>query len=163
MLQDLKLKCFWTIEHWRGDTLLRRSVHRNAVTALGKNHILDVQFETVAKEAAWYLGLVDGDGYELLEESDTMLVHPGWVEFTDYSELTRPQWLPDPAVNGLSINSLVIDFNITADGSVRGGLLTSDEVIGATAGLLWGTALFEEEMVVENLDVIKALYGIQAG
>jgi len=29
--------------------------------------------------------------------------------------------------------------------------------------LLWGTALFAEEMVVETGDVIKALYGIQAG
>jgi len=162
MQQNLKLKCFWDIQHWRKDTLLQKQLCHNAVTVLGKDAVNDTMFGVTAKEAAWYLGLVDGAGFELLEEADTMLVHPGWSELTDYSELTRPQWSPDPSVAGLAINSLPIDFNITADGSVRGGLLSTDNVIGGTAGLLWGTADFEE-LIVEIGDVIKALYGVQVG
>lgn len=159
----MKLKCFWDVEHWRGGKLLRSYVFKNAVTISGGDAILDTMFDTLPKEAAWYLGLIDSAGYELLATDDTSLLHPGWTEFTAYSELTRPQWSADPSVNGLKINTLAIDFNITADGSVRGGLLSSDNTIGGTAGLLWGTALFTEELVVETGDVIKALYGIQAG
>ena len=120
-------------------------------------------FAGASQEVLWYLGLIDSDSFDLLEVNDTMLAHPGWSEYVDYTEITRPVWATGAATNGLKINTLAIDFNINADGSVRGGLLTSDDTKGGTAGLLWGTALFAEEMVVETGDIIKALYGIQAG
>ena len=92
-----------------------------------------------------------------------MASHTGWAEFTDYSELTRPAWAPDAAANGIKINTLATDFNVTADGVLVGGFVGSDNTKGGTAGLLWGTALFSDEMVLETGDIIKALYGIQAG
>lgn len=160
---SLRLNCFWEVEHWRNGKLLSKKRHSNAVTILGQNSILDIMFDGDPQIGAWYLGLIDDVSFELLESDDTMAVHPGWVEFLGYSELTRPQWVGDPTVNGLKINTLAIDFNVTADAIIRGGLLSSDDTKGGTIGLLWGTAEFAEEMVVENGDVIKALYGIQAG
>lgn len=157
----LQLNCYWSVEQWRRGRLLKAFQLHNQVTTLGDNLLLDTMFGAAAK-GLWYLGLIDSEGYALLSKSDTISDHSGWSEFTDYSEATRQLWTPDAAADGLATNSLAIDFNITADGTIRGGLLVNDNTKGGALGTLWGTSLWEETPV-ETGDIIKAHYGVQAG
>lgn len=153
----------WTAPDEDGNRRLKQSgKFKNGVTNIGKNSQLDVLFNSGTQITAWYLGLVDDAGFTAFAASDTMASHGGWVEFTTYTEGTRPQWSPDAAASEQITNSTPVNFNITGTATLQGIFVTSDNVKSGTTGTLWATASFAGTIPVANGDLLKITYTVTA-
>lgn len=158
----IKFKGFYTVEVIREGKTVHKETYPNGVVNVGKDKILDVMFDAAAQIATWYLSLISLTGFTALAAGDTMGSHTGWVEFTGYSQATRPAWDPAAASGQVSTNAVPVQFDITATGTLKGGFLTSDNVKSGTTGTLWGTALFTGDIPVVSGDVVKITYSVQA-
>ena len=133
----------------------------NGITVEGKNHILDVQFDSEAQITSWYLGLIDNASYTGVDEDDVMASHAGWIEFTDYSEGTREAWAPASASDKIMLTDTAAEYTITADGTLKGVFVVSNNAKSGATGTLWSTAIFSSNKVVENGDTLKVEYELE--
>lgn len=158
----IKLNGVYTVEHIRNGVTLSKKDHLNGVTNIGKDTILNVMFGAASQLTPWYLSFISLAGYTALAAADTMSSHAGWVEFTGYSEATRPEWTEGAAASQVVTNAVAISFNINATGTIKGGFLTSENTKSGTTGILWGTALFSGDLSVTSGDIIKITYSVTA-
>lgn len=164
----MKLKGRFDFEVWGpededGNRLLKqKDSFDNGVTNIGKNSQLDVLFNSGTQITTWYLGQIDNAGFTALAASDTMASHGGWVEFTTYTEATRPIWAPDAAASEQITNSVAVNFNITGTATLHGIFVTSDNVKSGTTGTLWATAAYAGTIPVANGDLLKITYTVSA-
>lgn len=162
----LKFKGKFQLQHFRKDELLgtydlKVQFFPNGVTDIGKDTALNLLFnDATVKIQDWAIGFIDLAGFTALADADTMASHAGWLEFTGYSEATRPEWDPDAAASQQILNSTLRDFNITASSSIKGVFICSDDVKSGTAGVLWATALLSADVPVNSPDVIKIAYTV---
>jgi len=161
MKTKLPLRGKFHVEHWRGDTLLRKLDITNGITDEGYNTILNAMFnDATSKTADWVIGLINASGFSALADADTMSSHAGWTEFTTYSEGTRPEWNPDAAASQAITNATLRDFNISSGGTLKGIFISSNATKGGTTGFLWSTALFAGDIPVSGSDLIKIAYTV---
>lgn len=144
---------------------------KNGVTSAALDHVLNVILRGIAAQSTWYVGLIASDSYTAFNSSDTMASHAGWIEFTNYTLGTRPQWSPDaPSSNSVS-NSVSVDFVITglsATKTLQGIFLTSNSTKGGNTGStnfaagLFATALFTGGVTinVNNGDTVRVTYTV---
>lgn len=158
--QNFGIKGRWGIEHYRKGILLARYDFPNGITTPGRNHLLDSTFRNQTQISQWYLGLVANTGFTAFAATDTMASHAGWAEWTAYSESARPEWNPVAADAGSISNTTVTVFNITSDGYVKGGFVTSSSVKSGNAGTLWSTAPSASPIQVTNGDILKSTYTV---
>ncbi len=148
--QDYLVECYGQ----DGRLKWRELVHNLAVTA-GLNDSLDKQFKAVIYTAAWYVGLTAAA--PVFAPGDTMGLHPGWTEDTNYTEAVR-QTLTLGAIAGGSVNNSGAKavFSINANGTIGGALITSSNVKGGAAGTLYGGGAFTGgDRVVLNGDILQ--------
>lgn len=164
----MKLKGQFEFEVWgpkdkNGNRKLKQEgVFDNGVTNIGKNSQLDVIFGAGSQIVTWFLGQIDLAGFTALAASDTMASHGGWVEFTTYTEATRPQWSPDAASGEQVTNSTPVNFNITGSATLKGIFVNSVNVKSGTTGTLWATAFYAGDIPVANGDLLKITYTVTA-
>ena len=165
---DFGPKGFFTVEVYDpedeyGNRRLRhKEIVKNGVTDTGKNNALDVLFGSGAQITSWFLGQIDAAGFTGVAGTDTSASHTGWTEFSNYSEVTRPQWTPGAAAAGAVVNGTPVNFNITGSASLKGILAISENTKGGTTGILWATALYAADIPVNNGDLIKITYTVTA-
>lgn len=159
---NVKFKGVYTVEVIRNGKTVHKQDYPNGVVNVGKDKILDVMFDGVTQITSWYLSLISDAGFTALAAADTMGSHTGWVEFTGYSQATRPEWEPEAASGQVSTNATPVQFDVTSSGTLKGGFLTSEDTKSGTTGTLWGTALFTGDIPVVNGDVVKITYSVQA-
>lgn len=147
----------------RNGLVVARQRILNTVTTLGKNAMLDTFFGARAKDTGFYLGLVDNAGWSAFAVADTMVSHAGWAEFTGYSEATRPQWTVGAASAGVITNPTGIVFTLTAVGSLKGLFVSTSNVKGGTAGLLWCGSPFGGAQATQIADIVRLTYSYNAG
>lgn len=130
-----------------------REVVQNTVVNAGLNDVLDKYLKGSSYTAAFYVGL---KGAGTIAAADTMSSHAGWSEVTDYDEATRP------ALTLGSVSSQSVDnsasaaaFTISDTVTVAGGFITTDNVIGATDGTLFGAVDFSASRSCVDDDVIN--------
>lgn len=159
----VRLRGHYNVEFYdRAGTLQWSEQIKNLVTTLGKNDLLDNQFQGSNYTAAWYLGLVDGASAPSFAAADTPASHAGWSEFTGYDNATRPA-PAFAAASGGSKSTSQTDFNINADGTIAGCFLISDNVKGGTAGVLYSCGAFSGgNQPVTNGGTLKVTYTAQA-
>ncbi len=168
----------YVVEHWRQGLLLETFKAHNGVTNEGKDDILDVYFDVVAKITTWYMALIDLSNFTALAPGDTYdnidQAGNGWDEFKTYtdpgnadSSVTRPVWNPDPASAQSISNSSQTVFDITGSATVKGlaivgrGVAANTKGDHAADGTLWSTALFDQgDTVVVNGDQLKITYTV---
>jgi hypothetical protein len=164
----MKLKGRFEFEVWgpedeNGNRVLKqKDAFDNGVTNIGKNSQLDVLFGAGTQIVTWYIGQIDDAGFTALAASDTMSSHGGWVEFTTYTEGTRPQWSPDAAASEQISNSTPANFNITGTATLKGIFINSINIKGGSTGTLWATALYAGDIPVANGDLLKITYTVSA-
>jgi hypothetical protein len=132
----------------------------NGITDPGIHYLLEVGFRgddmaPVSQIAPWYAGLIDAAGFGGVAAGDT-LASNSWDEFIDYDESTRIQFVFPAAATRAITDSVA--FTISDTGSVQGIIVTEDDTIGGTTGLLWSTALFGSPASVVNGNVLTANY-----
>jgi len=128
----------------------------NLVIIAGLNKLLDACFVTGLSAPAWYVGLVTSGA--LYAPADTMAAHPGWTEFADYSDATRPAFTPGAiALGSLDNTAARAVFHINKAGSVGGCFLADDGTIGKNTSTLYGVGSFSGgDRVVEDGDILRA-------
>jgi hypothetical protein len=103
-------------------------------------------FTGSAYTAAWYLGLYGAGASNTPAAGDTMSLHAGWTEVTDYSQATRPACTfgtPTTANPSVATNSASpATFSINATTVVGGAFLTSNNTKGGSTGVLYSAADF---------------------
>lgn len=122
----------------------------NGVTTSGVNWLLEVGFRGGTQSSALYCGLISNAGFSAVDISDTHTSHAGWSEWTGILQATRPAWVPQPANGGLMGTLAASQFDITADGTIRGCFLSTIDVLGSVAaGTLYNTVAAVAGLPVE--------------
>ena len=131
----------------------------NGTTTGGLNHMLGVEFNSVAQITTWYLGLVDNASFSAFALADTMASHAGWLENATYSNGTRPQWTPLSVAAGVITNSSLVAFSINGSCTIKGLFLCSNNTISGTSGTLWATGAFAGgNQVLTNGQTLNVTY-----
>lgn len=135
----------------------------NGVTDEGFNYLLGVGFRNQAVETNWYTGLIVAEppGIPTLADADT-LASKAWTEDTNYSEVTRPEWVATVITDKQVGNTVTVDFTFNATTTIRGIFIASNNTKGGTTGKLWSTALFGADQTYNNTDVLSLTYNITA-
>lgn len=113
--------------------------------------------------AAFYLGLIDGPSASTTyNAADTLAVHGGWTEFTNYSGSRKAvtfgtATLADPSVIGNGASPA--QFSITSSGGVVAGAFLCT-VASGTSGVLFSEADFQApgDRTVVSGDTLNVTY-----
>lgn len=135
----------------------------NGVTTEGVNYLLNTNFRAGTQQPLWFLGLIDNAGFSLLDPGDTHASHTGWGEYTGIFLSSRPNWNVVTAANGgILASSSPSIFSITANGSVRGALVASRQLVGVGAGaVLYSTGAMSAGMSVSAGGTLSVTYSGQ--
>ena len=119
------------------------TVH-NLVVDEGLTDMLEIYYRSSAHTSQHYVLITDAD--PVFAPGDTMADHPGWTEFTEYSEATRPPLVMSPAANKSIDNSAnKASFSINTDAQTTGGAgVTDDNAKGGATGLLVGGGVYDK-------------------
>lgn len=134
----------------------------NAITNEGLDYCLDVTFHNDSPIATWYVGLVDNTGGPNPVAGDTMASHSGWTEWQSYSEGNRQEWTEGAASSQSITNGTSVDFTMSANGTLWGIFIVSQNTKGGTTGTLWSTANFTGLLGVSSSNVVKVTYTVNA-
>jgi hypothetical protein len=108
----------------------------NGFTNVGLQHMLETEYAAGTQVTSWKIGLISNASFTSISAGDTISSHAGWIEFTGYSQATRPSWSCS-ASGGTIQNSSAAVFTInTGSAAIRGAFLCSDSTKGGTTGTL---------------------------
>jgi len=161
---DLALRGRFQFEHYRDGKLFNIYDILNDIVNEGKNKIFNTMFNdsTPVANASWCIGLISATGFSALAATDTMASHPGWTEFTSFTQANRVAWGSGNSVAQQATNATPATFNINAAGTLKGGFVVSNNTKGGTSGILWATAQFSSDIPVTNGDEMKITYTVNA-
>ena len=147
-----------------------REVIDNVVCTLGKNEALDVFLSGVNYTVTGpYMGLISATGFTGVAASDTMLLHPGWVEAGNANQPTysppRGTCVFAAASGGSKALASALTFSMTSAGTVQGGFITygpgAVNTIDATSGILLSASSFLSGPRPVNFgDVLNVSYSL---
>lgn len=159
---DLLFNGQFFLEHFRNGKRIGKHRIKNLVTNGGKNYLLDVGFNGIGQVTTWYLGLIDSASYTGEAAGDTMNSHAGWDEWIDYDETTRPVWNKSSSPTGTETLTTVSQsvFTINSAGSLQGGFVCANNVIGGTTGILWSAGHFGAAVPVGIGDQMRLGYQV---
>jgi hypothetical protein len=130
----------------------------NLVVNVGLNHVLNVVFNEATQEANWYIGLKNAGS---IAATDSLNSHPGWTEFSDYSEGARQLYnVPETSSQSLTNSSNKATFSISGSGTIAGAIICSE--IGGTSGILLCAADFASSRSVISGDTLEVTYEFSA-
>jgi hypothetical protein len=159
----LTLRGHWVSELWRKGKLISVHEAHNDIVVVGKNALLNTFFNALLQitPGSWCAGLVDANGFTGYNvATDTMSSHPGWVEFTGYSQTVRPAWGQGTAASASISNASPMVFDLTVTGTVQGLFITTVNTKGSTAGVLWSAASYTNPPACVPSDEIRSTYGL---
>lgn len=135
----------------------------NLVVNQGLQDMNTQYFKGSSYNAAFYLGLVTGPGSgTTYAAADTLAIHGGWTEFTDYSGSRKAVTFgtattADPSV--ISNSASPAQFSITGAGGVVAGAFLCT-VASGTSGVLFSEADFQSpgDRTVVSGDTLNVTY-----
>lgn len=139
-------------------------VAKNMVVNTGLQDMNTKYFTGSAYTATWYLGLVNSAGFTAYAAGDTLALHTGWAETTDYSGANRPTATFGTATTAapsvISNSASQAQFNITGSVTVKGAFLCNVQDKTSSTGLLFSVASFEApgDRVVVSGDTLNVTY-----
>lgn len=114
----------------------------NMVFDDGVNFLLSQFFSGADYTATWYVGLIDSGA--TFAESDTMALHPGWTENSNYDAAGRPAVTFGPAASK-TISNIDSRASFTINGvggTIAGTFIATDSTKNGSAGTVYSAALF---------------------
>ncbi len=138
---------YYEFTAYRKGVVIWKDSFWNVVTSVGKDNVLDVYFDSGTFPAVtdWYMGLIDNLNYTTGPlEADTQSSHGGWQEGVAYSEGTRPSIAWAAASGKAKASSSTSNFTTSADATIKGGFICSDDTKGGTSGLLYSAGVFNQ-------------------
>lgn len=151
-------------ELWRKGKLLWVEDVSNMIVNEGRNYILNSSLAAGTQLTQFFLAPFSTNYTPVLTETAaTVAASAG--EQTNYSEPTRVLWVPVTAAQIINNNASPSEFTFAGLGGptlVYGLFLASASGKGATTGTLIAAARFSTARTVENGDVGRGTYGINA-
>lgn len=153
-------KLRYEIQCHRDGILQWEDIADNLVTDEGINDLLLKYFKAGITTPAFFLGIVQGAS-PTFAITDRMATHPGWTEYTTYTENTRQQYILPATWTGKSIDNSASRalFNCSgANNTISGAFLATDATKGGATGVLYSEALFSQgNKLVGPGDIISIL------
>ena len=161
MNDQFKPQGIFTVKQFRDGKLIDQWDAPNLITTEGKNHALNVVFNSGTQITAWKVGLIGRSGFSAIAASNTAAQiggSNGWSEFTSYSGGTRPAWVPAAASAGSMDTNTDASFSISGSGTVKGLFIVS-----GTGSVLWCATLFAGgDKLVANGETLEVSYTVSA-
>jgi len=135
----------------------------NLVVNTGLQDMNNKYFKGSGYTAAWYMGLITGPGSgTTIAAGDTLALHTGWTEYTDYSG-NRPAitfgtpTTADPSV--ITNSAAPTSFSISGSGGTIAGAFVCS-VTSGTSGILFSASDFQSpgDRVVVSGDTLNVTY-----
>jgi len=146
----------FTLHHRRNGKVTKYRC-KNQQTTAGKLALVNACFINpgAATIGPWYYGLISNKNFTALDESDTMLSHPGWEEMVGYDSATRKlisTWFEIGAFGGPTqsrgLTGKVAFYQFTRGiGGIQGMFLTTDPEKGGTVGTLYNMSIAQNNQV----------------
>lgn len=155
----------WIFRLYRNKRLIWEEDVANLIVNEGRNYILNAGLSGGTQLTQWFLAPFSTNYTPVLTETAaTVAASAG--EQTNYSEPTRVLWV-DAGASGQIINNTASPAEFTFAGLggptlVYGLFLASASGKGATTGTLWAAARFSTARTVENGDVGRGTYSVNA-
>jgi hypothetical protein len=138
----------------------------NLVVNAGLQYANTQVFKGVTYTATWYMGLVTGPGSgNTYAAGDTMALHTGWTEDTNYSQTARPTMsfgtasTADPSV----IVSTTTVFTMNATATIAGAFVANENTKSGTTGTLFSVGNFTVgDRPVVSGDTLNVTYTFSA-
>lgn len=119
-------------------------------TIEGANYLLNVGLRGQSAEAAWYIGLFEGDYTPTGSDTAAGIVAAA-TECTSYSQSTRPSAGFAAPSGGASDNAAgLAAFTFTADKTIHGAFLISSQGKGSGSGKLMTVVRFPTARTVQT-------------
>ena len=132
--------------------------YENLVTTVGRTDIIDKYFKGATYTAAWFLGL---KATGTPAAGDTMASHASWAEVTAYANATLPAITFGTTAAG-SNTATVVGFAINGTATVAGAFVTTNNVKGATTGVLYSVGDFSTPRAVLSGDTLNVTLTVSA-
>lgn len=162
MQEDLIVKGFrWSMDIVDKDgAVVDSGTYGNIIPASGLGFLARSPFGDVAPISTFYLGLFRGN-FIPTPGTTAADIPNSMVEFVDYSEITRPEWVR--ALSGVAtFDNLAskAEFTVTQDRTIYGAFLVSDGVKGSSSGLMLSCVRFPTPKNVTAGQTVKLSGGL---
>lgn len=137
-----------------GEVLWQEDID-NLIVDAGLDDILDKYFRATNYTASHFIGLTSGS--PTIAAGDTMASHAGWTEVTDYSESSRPAFVPG-AVSGQSVSGSAARFTISTGTTTGGAFVATDSTKGGAAGTLVSVLAFTTNRTLAASDTLDVTW-----
>lgn len=150
----MKHKGTFKLKQYRNSQLIAERVVKNTTTSIGAQTVLNSIFRNIPHPTSWFISLIESAGFTSFSISDTMAVHAGWTEFTDYVG-NRKQYIADPA-SGRAIENETSPARFLFNGIaiIKAIFLVSNETKGGTAGVLLSTSVLGSDGDAGSLSLV---------
>lgn len=151
----------WTLEVINEDgSTAEKETEWNLIPASGLGFLIRSPFGDVPPIPNFYLGLFRGN-YIPTPSTTSADIPSNMVEFVDYSEITRPEWVK-ALVGTATFDNLAskAEFTVTQDRTIYGAFLVSDGVKGGNSGLLLSCVRFPTPKTVTAGQTVKLSGGL---
>lgn len=149
------LRNLYEVDCYHDGVLVWSDSFYNLVTTVGKDKLLDACFRTGEAALAWYVGLVNAAGFTSYSVTDTMALHPNWIEGVPYGDATRSAYVPAASSSGSMSNAASRAlFNINLSQTIQGAFLVDNSTKSGALGVLYGVGSFVAPRDVISGDVL---------
>ncbi len=132
----------------------------NLMPTVALNHALDVLLKAGTQYPNWYCGLFEGNYTPIAGATMATLITDA-TECTAYSETTRPIFTSGTISGGAVDNSASkAEFTFTADKTIYGGFISSNNVKGANTGMLLSAVRPASSVAVHTGNVLRVTAGL---
>lgn len=134
----------------------------NLVVDQGLNHMLDVVLSGGTQQAAWFLGLFEGN-YTPVGTDTAANIASNSTECTAYDETVRQTWIDTGAASkNISNTASKATFTMNATKTIYGAFLISDSVKGGADGVLFAASRFTNSRTFYDNDELLVTYTVSA-
>ena len=132
----------------------------NLVVNQGLNDLLNVYLDAGSQKTQWYVGLFQGNYAPSLTDTAANGAANA-TEASQYSSATRPVWTPAAAAAQSITNSASpASFTFTANLTLYGCAIVSNNIIGGTGGTLFSEAAFAAPQAVTTGSQLLVTYTV---
>ncbi len=149
----------YTVEHIRDGNVIDTEVVHNLVPDEGIEYILRGALLSGTPITSWSVAIFEGN-YTPTTSVTAVTVTAASTECVSYSGTTRVGWTGAYAAGTADNSASKAEFTMTADKTVYGAFLVSNNTKGGNTGTLLSIARFNSPKSLETTDILRITAGI---
>lgn len=157
MKTEAEIGFTWFVELEHTDGRVEREEVHNLFPLEGLNHLMSVAYKSGTQVGTWYIALYEGNYTP--QPGITAADFPATAqECTAYVGSARKEFVTGSVSSGSVDNSASrAEFELTADKTIYGGVITSSSTKGSTNGVLTSAVRFSSPKVCETGSILRVV------